>query len=652
MKNSIVIIGAILMSVVSLAQGKKEVLLTIDNKPIYANEFKKVYQKNLDLVQDKEQKSVDGYLKLFIDYKLKVAEAYRQGLDANEAYISDFAKYEEQLSRNYIYEENVTSDLAKEAYERGLEELDVSHILIMCNWDAFPQDTLVAYNKIKSIRERALKKDAEDFNELAKKLSEEPKADEREGKLGYFSVFDMVYPFETMAYNTPVGEISEIVRTQFGYHVLKVHNRRKKLPQVTVSHIMISSRADSTGIKAKERIYEIYALLNQGESFEDLAKKYSDDQNTGRNGGLMRPFSKGDLKAPPFEDASYNLKTEGEISKPVQTRFGWHIIRLEKRHDIPTFEEKKEEMERRIKDGERAKIITSAITDKIKHKYGFEKYEFLPFFMNYVTDSIFKRKWKHETLSAEDNKKLFTIGDKTYYYNEFGQYIEDRQGKVRPYKQIRTMLNILYDEFETTKLKEYFREKLEDENEDYAAIINEYRDGLLIFEVMEQNVWKKAKIDTVGQINYFESHRSKYVWKERAQGTIYRTKSSETIEQVLAHLKNAKTADEIKETMNQDGLVNVLVTAGVFESGASELPKNFDLKQGISKIYKQDDSFTVVAVDELLPAGSKEYQEVEGRVLSDYQNDLELEWMQSLRDKYKVEVNEKTLKRVKKELRN
>ncbi len=649
MKKRIFTILAIVVTVFSYAQQKKDVLLTLNDKPIYAQEFKKVYLKNLELVQDEEQKSVDGYLKLFIDYKLKVAEAYAQGLEKNKDYVKDFSKYEEQLSRNYIYEDNVTSDLVEEAYERGLIEVDVSHILVMCNWDAFPQDTLAAYNKIKGIRERVLKGD-EDFNVLAKKLSEEPGVDEKEGRLGYFSVFAMVYPFETEAYNTPIGEVSNIVRTQFGYHIIKVHGRRPKLPQVTVSHIMISSRGDSTGIKGKERINEIYALLKQGESFEELAKKYSDDQNTGKNGGLMRAFTKGDLKAPTFEDAAYELTVPGEISEPVQTRFGWHIIRLEKRHDLPSFIEEKASLERKVKDGERAKIITSAVTDRIKHKYGFQQFEYLSAFSTIVTDSIVKRKWVFEPLSAAENKKLFIIGDKIFYYNDFGKYIEEKQGKVRPYKQITTMLKIVYDEFETIKVKEYFREKLEEENDDYAAIINEYRDGLLIFEVMAKNVWDKAKNDTLGQRSYYEMHKEKYPWKEHVEANIFRTSNKEDINSVVEYLNKGKNADEIKELMNLDGKVKVMVTNGVFEKGANELPKDFELKSGISKIYEEDNAFTIVVVEKALPAGIKDYEDVKGRVLSDYQNDMEKSWMQGLRDTYTVKVDEKVLKRLKKEL--
>lgn len=648
MKHFCVTLLFTFLSLSAFSQQKNDVLLTIDGDPIYAQEFKQVYTKNLDLVQEEDQKSVDNYLNMFIDYKLKVEEAKAQGLDKSEEYLKDFKKYEEQLSRTYLYEDNVTEDVALEAYKRGLEELNVSHILMMCNWDAFPQDTLAAYNKIVEVRKKALA--GEDFNELAKKYSEEPGANEREGKLGFFSVFDMVYPFETMAYETPIGEISGIVRTQFGYHILKVHERRPVLPKVSVSHIMISSRGDTTGVKSRERINEIYALIKQGESFDELAKQYSDDKNTGRNGGKMRPFRKGELKAPPFEEASYKLKKAGEISEPIQTRFGWHIIRLDKIHVSPTFEEEKTALERRIKDGERGKVITSAVTDKIKHKFGFKSYPYQEFFLNALTDSLFKRTWKYEPVSGDANKKIFTIGDSTYYYNDFGRYMEMRQGKVRPYKQHRTYMRITYDEFETTKIKEYFRKNLELENKDYAGVIREYREGLLIFDVMEENVWKKAKMDTIGQQAYYENNISKFQWSDRIEGAVFRTTNRSDMDKVIDFLKKGTSVEDIKAEMNTLTNVKVFITEGVFEKGSDDLPEGYQLKNGLSQIFESKGSFSIVKADKVLPAGPKQFDEVEGRVLSDYQNELEQQWMAELHKKYSVEVNKKVFKKLKEEL--
>ncbi len=532
MKNFLsVFILALLSATTVFSQNKKEVLMTIDGKPVYASEFKRVYNKNLDLVQDESQKDIDGYLELFIDYKLKIAEAQAQDLDKENSYKSELSKYRDQLSRNYLFEDKVTEELAKEAYERGKEDINASHILIRVDYESVPQDTLVAYNKIKSIREKALK--GEDFNQLAKTYSEEPGAKESGGNLGYFSVFDMVYPFENAAYNTKVGEISKIIRTNFGYHILKVNDRRTKLPKIAVSHIMISDKKGARTFDPEERINELYTMLKQGESFESLAKQYSDDKNSAVKGGKLNPFTKGDLRATEFEDAAYNLKNIGDISKPVKTDFGWHIIRLEEKLPVESFEQQKESLEKRVTEGDRSKIVTNAINNKIKEKYGFKKGEsFLPYFDTYVTDDVLKRKWIMNPIPNDKEKVLFTIGDKELGYTDFAKFIAGRQKTTRPYKQKEALLVDLYDEFETENLKEYFKEHLEDENEDYAAILTEYRDGLLIFDVMNKNIWQKAKNDSIGIQEYYTKTKQNYLWKQRVDAEIYSATSEMLAQQI------------------------------------------------------------------------------------------------------------------------
>lgn len=647
-KNLILFVISILFSLSTYAQKGKDVLMTINNEPVYAKEFKRVYKKNLELVQEESQKSVDGYLDLFIDYKLKVAEAYAQKLNENKGYIKDFGKYEEQLSRNYISENNITEEILKEAYDRSLEEVEASHILIETNWDSFPQDTLAAYNKIEQIRKRAIA--GEDFNELAKKTSEEPGADEREGRLGYFSAFDMVYPFESEAYNTPVGEVSNIIRTQFGYHIIKVTDRRTKAQPIVASHIMVSSFKDTSATSTKNRINEIYGLLQQGESFEDLAKQYSDDKATGLNGGKMRPFTKGQLKAPPFEEAAYALKKPGEISKPIQTRFGWHIIRLEEIKEIPSYEDQLPELEKRINGGDRYLSVFSAVNNKIKEKYGFEDYEYLPFFEEFVSDSIHKKKWKFKPLSEKENRTIFKIGDQTYTYNDFAKYLFERQTDIKTYKYKGALITAVYNDFESAKLKEYFKQNLEQENEEYAGIIQEYRDGLLIFEVMAKNVWNKAKNDTVGQKAFYEKNIKKYQTQSQVNGAIFTSSQESVINQVSDLLNQGLSPNDIKEQINTEGNTNVLVTVGYFEIDSTELPKNFEIKEGVSEIYKGDTTFTIVKTNFIAPPRVKGFNEVKGRVISEFQNEVEKEWMKSLKEKYTVKLNEKTLKKIKKEL--
>jgi peptidyl-prolyl cis-trans isomerase SurA len=641
---------AFFVAATAFSQNKKDILLTIDGSPVYDNEFIRVYQKNLDLVQDESQKDIDGYLDLFIDYKLKITEAKAQHLDDAANYKSEFNQYRDQLSRNYLFEDQITEELAKEAYERGKEEIDASHILVTVGFDAMPQDTLIAYKKIKSIHEKAIK--GADFDQLARDFSEEPNAKETAGHLGYFTVFSMVYPFETEAYNTEVGKVSNIVRSQFGYHIIKVKDRRKRLPKIIVSHIMISENKGARTFDPKERINEIATMLKQGQSFESLAKEYSDDKSSAVKGGQLIPFTKGDLRSPEFEDAAYELKNIGDISAPIKTDFGWHIIRLDEVMEEDSFEKQKQSLEKRVSQGDRAKVVTYAVNKKIKDKYKFKAgADFLPYFDTYVSDTVLSRKWKMEPIPANENKVLFTIGNNKVMFSDFAQYIEVRQQKSKPYQQKDALLIGFYDEFETGELKEYFKNQLEKENDTYAAILNEYRDGLLIFDVMEHNIWKKAKNDTLGLQAYFLKNQQNYKWKQRIDAEVFSATSQITAQRVQKMLEDGKAAEEIKIELNPQGEVNVILSQGAFEVGESDLPENLEIKNGISKIYPSNGSFTVVNVKEILPPGLKSLDDVKGKVISSYQNELETQWMDNLRSKYTVEVNKRTLKRVKRKLK-
>lgn len=651
MKNFISLFLVALLSATTIySQDKKEVLMTVNGNPVYANEFKRVYKKNLDLVQEESQKDIDGYLQLFIDYKLKIAEAQAQGLDKEPAYIAEYNKYRDQLSRNYLFEDKVTEELAREAFERSKVDIDASHILIRVDYESLPQDTLTAYNKIKSIRERAVK--GEDFGELAKSYSEDPSAKKNGGSLGYFSVFSMVYPFENAAYNTKVGDISEIVRSSFGYHILKINDKRVRLPKIVVSHIMISDKKGPRTFDPKERIYELYTMVSQGESFESLAKQFSDDKNSAVKGGKLKPFTKGDLRAPEFEDAAYKLKNVGDISKPVKTDFGWHIIRLDEKMPEETFEQQREYLEKKVTEGDRSKIVIHATNTKIKENYGFVKEEsFLPYFDTYVTDDVLKRKWVMTQIPEAKEKTLFTIGEKKFGYSDFAKYVVERQMTTKPYRQKAALLVDFYDEFETEALKEYFKDKLEEDNEEYAAILNEYRDGLLIFDVMNNNIWQKAKTDTVGLQNFYNKTKQNYQWEQRVDADIYSATSEITAAKVQKMLAEAKTSEEIKNAINTESKVNVLITPGVFELGEKELPQQLEIKKGISDVYKNHDSFVVVNIKEIVPPGTKKLDEVRGKVLSSYQNAIEDSWIESLHSKYKVDVNKKTLRRLKRQLK-
>jgi len=651
MKKILATFLIILVSVSVFSQKKKDILLTVGDEPVLVNEFKRVYAKNLDLVQEQSQKNVDGYLDLFIDYKLKVKEAYNQKLNESEEYKKEFSKYQEQLSRNYLAEDNVTSSLIKEAYDRSLIEISANHILILSKFDDLPQDTLIAYNKLKVIREKAIA--GEDFTKLVKENTEEPGGKERSGELGYFSAFSMVYAFENEAYNTPIGELSEIVRTQFGYHLIKVKDKRPKSPKISASHIMISGKVAGRNFKPEDRIKELYAKIQQGESFEEIAKQYSDDKATAKEGGKLRPFSRGEIRSERFVEAVYNLENTGDVSKPIESSFGWHIIKLNKRFSLPTFEEEEENLAKKVKNSDRAKVITQKVTKKIIEKYGYKAGEdYISFFNNYVNDDVLTKKWIYQEVPEDQNKLLFTIGHKNIRFNDFAKFIETRQASSRAYEVKESLIKDFFNDFKEKELKQYFKNQLELENEEYAAVINEYRNGLLIFDVMDKNIWTKAKDDTLGLQSYFDANKESYKWKERVDAIIISASNEEVAKKAQDLLKRNVSEKEIKETLNVNKKVEVIITSGIFEIDQRELPESFETKSGISKIYTNDGSFVVVKVNKILEPSVKLLEEVKGKVMSNYQTYLEDNWMKDLRNKNEVVINKKALKKIKKEFKN
>lgn len=633
------------------AQNKKNVLLTINSNPVYASDFTKVFNKNLDLVVEESQKNVAGYLDLFIDYKLKITEAYAQELDKNQQYIKEFKKYEDQLAKKYIYDKRVVSKLVEEAYDRSLEEINAEHILVLSNLNDSPNDTLKAYNKIKEAHVKALK--GENFTSLVIEYSEEPGAKKSKGKLGYFTAFQMVYPFENTAYNTNVGEISQITRTSFGYHIIKINDRRKKKPKINVSHIMIFSNNDKKAEDPEERINELYAMIMQGEPFENIAKQFSEDKNTGVKGGQLKTFGPGDLKAPKFENAAYSIKNEGEIIAPIQSAFGWHIIRLNEKFSIPSFEEQKDDIEKKVKGGARALIVTQAINNKIIKKYGFKEGEsYISYFNNFVNDSILSRKWTYSSIPLTENQILFTIGDHDVTYTDYAEYLRDNQKTIKKYANKESLLIDTYVRFKNETLKNYFKERLEVENKEYATIINDYRNGLLVYDVMNKNIWQIAKTDSTGLKNYYEKTKNNYNWKKRLDVDIYSSSDEITTKQVQTLLMRGEESATIKKQINSDGKINIITVSDVFEIDQSELPEGLIPVKGVSDIKLNDGFYVVVNIKEVIEPTLKEFDEVRGTVISDFQTEIEKKWMQSLRDKYEVKINNKSLKKLKKKLDN
>ena len=610
------------------AQQEKEVLFTVDGEEVYTSEFMRVYEKNKEIVVEEEWKGFDDYFDLFVDFKLKLKQARDQDLDTASSYLNDLEKYRDQLIQPYLQNPEALDQLTKEAYERTVYEVNASHILIQTPPDASPADTLKAYNKIQEARNEILA--GKSFEEVAKSYSEDPSVKVNGGNLGYFSAFAMVYAFENAAYQTPVGGISEPFRTQFGYHIVKVIDRRRSRGEVEVSHIMVKKDTAHPG-KAKEKIDEIYASLRQGDDFAKIAQEHSDDLSSSKKGGKLPKFGTGKMIRP-FEENAFALKNEGDFCAPFSTEYGWHILKLDKKYEVPPYEELKPRLEVRVKNGSRAGYVERSLAQKIGADY----------------DLIIDMGLLNSKKQVEDfegmTDTILRIEEKVYSGDEFYKFSRGKKDRNK---------GQLFDDFKNDRIIAYYKEHLEETNPEFAATYTEYRDGLLLFELLQRQIWDRSESDTLALENYFNAHRDKYMWKPRADLLIGSCTQLSKAELVRRLLLAGRSAEFIKESMNEGATIHVLFSKGKLEEGSSKLPEGFIFKEGVSDIQKEgENQFTIIRVDRIYPETRKELSEARGEVLNDYQNYLEEKWVADLRETYEVRVNKRNYRNLKTRLEN
>lgn len=621
---------------------KDHVLFTVDNAPVYVEEFLRVYNKNLDLVKDDSQKDIDAYLKLFINYKLKLREAKRLKLDQKQSYIRELESYKSQLSKNYLTDSKVTDTLIMEAYERLKLEVNANHILVRVDENAHAKDTLAAYNEVLKLRNRVIQ---EGYDAVQK--------DVHNGKtifvenLGYFTAFKMVYPFENAAYNTEVGEVSMPFRTRFGYHIVKVLDRRASRGEVSVAHIMLKE-SEGSGANDEIKIREIHQRLKQGEAFSALAKQFSQDKSSSAKGGLLKPFKGGELSSLEFEEVAFGLNTVGEISKPFKTNYGWHIVKLIDKKPMSIYKDMKAELESKIKRDSRSKIINDSRVNDLKARYTIvENSEGLNYFKTIVNMDYQNRRWNLPS-DFEAKEPLVKIQNKQLNYEDFGNFLIKSQRNNNTPNTVDAIVENRYNTFLDNELVRYQEDNLIDDNKEYAQIVDEYRDGLLLFDLMESEIWNAAKKDSLELQNFFDAHKKDYFFKERVNAVVASSAKKGEVKKVVEFFHENKSVEEIRTLINTDTTINVSFTTGEMEASHQALPAAVVFKKGVSKIYKHNDAFVVVKVIEVLPKVQKTFEEAKGKVIGDYQEYKEERWLKELASKYVVNVNQDVLESVKK----
>lgn len=625
-KKIIFFIYIALFSVTMLnAQLEKKVLFTVDEKPIEVAEFLRVFNKNRDIVADENKMTIEEYLELYVNYKLKLEQAYKLKLDTLPNYLSELKKYRAQLVKPYLKDAKVTDAIIKETYNRMKQEVKASHILIRLYPKASPADTLKAYNKIMEARTKII--NGADFGTIAQEYSEDPSAQKNKGDLGYFSAFGMVYPFENAAYTNKIGEVSMPFKTSFGYHIVKVNDKKPSRGEVEVAHIMIKNDTASTS-HAETQIHDIYAKLKQGDTFEFLAQKYSDDRASAPKGGLLPKFSPGRM-IPVFSKTAFSMQNENDISKPFKTPYGWHIIKLIKKHPIKSFEALKPELIQKIERSERAAAAGKSVANRLKKEYTIVvNNDLKTMFLNSEIDK----------LEQNAEKTLFSINGRATKLKE----LRDYNTKMRK-NSLKEVFNSLLND----KIIEYYKDNLEKNNKDFALTMQEYREGLLLFDLLQKKVWKRSETDTIGLKKYFKAHQNKYKFKKRGEVVIATCTKKENAEKVKKLLVLGKTNDEIKTLVNEPPVIHVLLSKGTVEENSRKLPKGYTLEKGVSNIYQEDkNQFIIVKVSKIIEPTFKTFKEAKGLVMNDYQEYLEKEWIKELRNNHTIKINKRTLKKV------
>jgi peptidyl-prolyl cis-trans isomerase SurA len=599
MKKSILFLVAAMSFLTAAAQGSDETLMTINGKAVSAGEFLYIYEKN-NQAGALDPKTMDEYLEMFINFKLKVAEAEAQGIDTTEAFKKELKGYRAQATPKYMQDDAAMDSIIALSWARIAKDRRAAHIAIQCpaNADSAAQaDALAKINeayervtigqlkvekkkvkgKWKTIEKRL---PVEPFDKVARELSTDPNVQETGGELGWITPFRYVYSLEEAVYNTEVGEISKPFRTQYGWHIVKVEEEQDH-KEVKARHIMKmvprgDSNLDSLDAAKLAEIEQIASIVTP-ENFAEVAKTESEDRGSSVRGGDLGWFGLG-MMVKPFEEAAFSIKA-GEISKPIRSQYGWHIIYKEDERGIQPLDSMRSQIQRQVMRDERSQEVEKSFIRKTRAEYK------LPETMN------------------------------------------------------------------DAAVKAYADAHLESKYPELRNLVQEYHDGILLFEVSLREVWDKAAKDTAGLENFFKANKKKYTWeKPHYKGYLIQAKDKSSLKAVKAIIKSANPdsiQSYIAQRINCDSVTYVKVQHGLWELGKNSAVDKYGFKAKNAEFTPNEALPIVECVGKKLKA-PEAWNDEKGKVTTDYQDFLEAAWIKRLREKYPVEIKDAVWQRIKK----
>jgi len=573
---------------------KDPVVFTIGGRDVKKSEFEYFYNKNNQL-ESLEDKSFDDYVDLFINYRLKVSEGYAQGVDTTQAYIEELAGYRKQLAEPYLTMAGWGDSLLNQAYERRKWEVKASHLLLTCDANT-PQTVVDSLHNVVLGYQHEVENGA-NFDSLARNYSQDPSARVNAGDLGYFSSLQMVYPFEQACFNTPVGKTT-VVRSNFGWHLIKVFDKRRAEGEVLLAHIMkLTPRSgDENQTSAKAQIDSIYQVLQSGADFAEVCKQTSDDAGTAGNGGLYNWISRASRFPEEWLDAAFSLKEKDELTAPFETPFGWHILKLvDKRLETPR-------------------------------------------------DSANDVRLKEQLLQDEDRVKA---GKDAFVAQTRQQLMQDK-------KLAKTVA-----QWSDEGLLNWLDKNLEDREPDFRNIYREYHDGLMLFEVSNKAVWEKAQLDSIGQEKFFEQHRAKYNYeKPKFKGAFIECVDDSLLYTALTQIYDNYDAIEAADVVRQTVLTDSILTPnpkaprfhiinGIFSQGDNDLVDVEQFRIEGATFTAREKMPWARTYGRVIEA-PESVADVRGALIGDYQAELEKEWVAQLKEKFAVKINSKELEKLRK----
>jgi peptidyl-prolyl cis-trans isomerase SurA len=651
-RSPLSILFTILVTVMCDAQDLNDrILMTIARQDVPAGEFIRMYRKS---IEPGGKSDIDGYLQQYITFKLKVADAVSRGLDTTRSFRNELSGYRNQLAQNYLTDSQVKEKLLQNTFQRSLSEINAWHILINCPEGAKPADTLEAWQKASGIRERIIR--GEPFEQVARGASDDPSVRLNGGNLGYFTVFQMIMPFEDAAYNLKKGAISDPVRTPYGYHIIRVTDKRPARGKVLVAHIMKAAPpgdGDKEAKLAEESINDIYKKLQSGSSFSELARLNSDDKQSAVNGGKLNWFGAGEIITD-FAEAALSIKDTGSYTRPVRTPYGWHIIKLLDKKPHGTFEEMRSFLESRINQSYLNSLSKKSFVDKLKKEYKFRINQTAYNWFVSNTDTLIIKGIARYNRTVMPSGYLYTFAGQNLTNREFASFIEKR-GSIILTTDPAYFINQSIESMVSDHIVRYENSILEKKYPDFRYLMNEFHDGILLFEISGEKVWNRVQEDTAGLIRYYDEHRQNFLSRKGIVAKIYSLRSDKG-EKALesAYRKYSRKADTdrlmIKKfDKNNDSLL--IINEGKWLTGDDPEIDKVEWKKGF-KPARINNYPALLVINSVIEPSPLPLEEVRGEMMTGYQDYLENEWVVQLKGKYPVKIDNDVFTEVKKSLSN